>query len=317
MRPIVGRVKLVFGIMVAVTLVAAPHLGLPSYALSLMIEALFLAIFAMSLDVLVGYLGLVSLGHATFFAIGAYATGIIANGLTNDILVTSSIGLAVAGVLGIVIGWLSIRLPGFYFLMITLAFAQMIYSIADKWNWLTGGSNGMSIPSPALFGHPVLNSREQIYYVVLVAFGLSWFILHRVVTSPFGEALVGIRENTRRMRAIGYNVRRYKLVGFVIAAIFASLAGILNAQFNHFVSPENAHWSQSANVLVMVLIGGAGTLLGPVIGATVVLLLQNWLSSYTEYWSLALGILFIVLITGARDGILGLMTQAWRKIRGK
>jgi branched-chain amino acid transport system permease protein len=312
-----ARLGTAFGLALVVLLLVAPVAGLPTYLTSLLIEVMIFAVFAMSLDLLLGYTGLVSLGHAAFFAVGAYAAGIAANHLTTDILVTAAVGLAAAAVLAVLIGWLSIRLSGFYFLMITFAFAQMVYSVAYRWNWLTGGSDGMIIPGATLFGSPVLASRLAIYYSAVALLVLSWLVMRRLVTSPFGEVLVGIRENTTRMRAIGFNVRRYKLAVFVIAAVFAAAAGILNGQFILFISPEAAHWTQSAGVLVMVLVGGAGTLAGPIIGATVVLLLQNWLSSYTEYWSLALGILFVLLITWARSGLLGITRQLWLRLAGR
>ena len=297
-----------------VILAAAPKLGLPPYLMSLAIEVMIFAIFAMSLDLLLGYTGMVSLGHAAFFAVGSYGAGLASKLLTTDVLATTAIGLGAAVILAVAIGWLSIRLSGFYFLMITFAFGQMIYSVANHWNFLTGGSDGLNIPGATLLGMPILGTRMQIYYAVLAAFVLCFLLLHRIVHSPFGEVLVGIRENARRMRAIGFNVRRYKLAAFVLGAGFAAFAGILNAQFNFFVAPDSAHWTESASVLVMVLVGGAGTLVGPVIGAAMVLLLQNWLSSYTQYWSLFLGLLFIALITVAREGILGLAQRFARRL---
>ena len=139
--------------------------------------------------------------------------------------------------------------------------------------------------------------------------------IYALIHSRFGRVLAGIRENTRRMRALGYNVRRYKLAAFVVAAAFGGVAGILNTQLNFFIAPESAHWSQSALVLVMVLIGGSGYFLGPIIGASIVLALQHWLSSYTEYWGLTLGLLFIFLITFAREGIAGILAGLWRSQR--
>jgi branched-chain amino acid transport system permease protein len=146
---------------------------------------------------------------------------------------------------------------------------------------------------------------------------LTYLAMAMVVSSPFGHVLIGIRENTMRMRALGYNVRAYKLAAFVVAAAFAALAGYLNAQFSLFVAPDAADWTQSASVLVMVLIGGEGTLAGPVIGATVVLLLQHWLSSYTQYWSVVLGLIFIAVITTGRGGLLGLALRTWSLGRAK
>jgi branched-chain amino acid transport system permease protein len=296
-----------------VALALAPVLGLPSFAQSLVIEVLIFSILALSLDILLGYTGLVSFGHAAFFGVAGYAVAIAATRLTPEVGATMPIGIAAAIVLAVPLGWLSIRLSGFYFLMITFAFAQMIYVVAFRWKWLTGGSDGLLVPSPRLLGYQVLQSREALYYTVLVSFVLSCVAIYAVIHSHFGRALVGIRENTQRMRALGYNVRRYKLGAFVTAAGFGGIAGVLNAQFNLFVAPESAHWSQSALVLVMVLIGGSGYFLGPIIGTAIVIFLQHWLSSYTEYWGLVLGLLFIALITGAREGVAGLVAELWQR----
>jgi branched-chain amino acid transport system permease protein len=289
-----------------------PMLGMTSFAQSLAIEVLNFSILALSLDILLGYTGLVSFGHAAFFAISGYAVAVIATRWTPNLVVTAPFGIACAVALALPVGWLSIRLSGFYFLMITFAFAQMFYTAAFRWKWLTGGSDGILVPGPELFGHPVLQGREALYYTTLVVFALACVSMYAIIRSKFGRALVGIRENTKRMRALGYNVRRYKLCAFLIAALFGGIAGVLNAEFNLFIAPETAHWSQSALVLVMVLIGGSGYFLGPIIGTAIVLGLQHWLSSYTEYWGLVLGILFIVLITAAREGIVGIAVDLWR-----
>jgi branched-chain amino acid transport system permease protein len=284
----------------------APWLGLSEFQLSLVIEVMVFAIFAMSLNLILGYAGLVSFGHAAFFAVGSYAAGLVANHLSSELWLSLPIAVVVPVALAIPIGWLSIRVSGFYFLMITFAFAQMIYAVVYRWNWLTGGSDGLLVSGPTLLHSPVLQSRHVLYSFTWLCFGVSFLILQRIVSSPFGHVLVGIRENTRRMRVLGYNVRNYKLAAFVIAAGFGGLAGFINAQFSLFVAPESAHWTESGLVLVMVLIGGAGNMIGSIIGAAVVLLLQHWLSSYTEYWSLALGLLFITLIMWVREGIYGL-----------
>jgi branched-chain amino acid transport system permease protein len=300
-----------------VLLALAPTLGMTSFVQSLAIEMLTFSILSLSLDILLGYTGLVSLGHAAFFAISGYAVAIISVRWSADLALTFPLGIAVAAAFALPVGWLSIRLSGFYFLMITFALAQMIYTAAFRWKWLTGGSDGILVPGPSLFGHPVLLTRAGLYYFTLAVFAVACGLMYWIIRSQFGRALVGIRENTRRMRALGYNVRRYKLGAFVIASLFGGVAGVLNAQFNLFVAPESAHWSQSALVLVMVLIGGSGYFLGPIIGTIIVLGLQHWLSSYTEYWGLVLGLLFIVLITGAREGVVGMAAGLWRlKRRG-
>jgi branched-chain amino acid transport system permease protein len=300
-------------ILAIVVLALAPLIGLGNFAQALVIEMLTFSILALSLDILLGYTGLVSFGHAAFFAVAGYATAIIASRVTPDLAVTAPLAILATALLALPIAWLSIRLSGFYFLMITFAFAQMVYTAAFRWKWLTGGSDGILVPGPELFGHAVLASRVSFYYTTLAVFALACVALYAIIHSQFGRTLIGIRENTRRMRALGYNVRRYKLVAFVIAAAFGGVAGVLNAQFNLFVAPESAHWSQSALVLVMVLIGGSGYFLGPIIGTVIVLGLQHWLSSYTEYWGLILGLLFIVLITAAREGIVGIIAGAWRR----
>jgi branched-chain amino acid transport system permease protein len=297
-------------------LAAAPLLGLPEFLQGLIIEILTFSLLALSLNILLGYTGLVSFGHAAFFGIAGYAMAAFATHFTTEVLLTFPVAVLCATLCALPLGWLSIRLSGFYFLMITFAFAQMVFVAAFRWNWLTGGSDGMLISGPTLFGMPVLQGREQFYFFVLGMFTVCTVMLYLIVTSQFGRTLVGIRENTLRMRALGYNVRGYKLTAFLIAATFGGVAGVLNALFNLFIAPESAHWTQSAMVLVMVLIGGAGYFVGPIVGTTIVILLQHWLSSHTEYWGLVLGILFIALITGAREGIAGLVMLVAGRIRG-
>jgi branched-chain amino acid transport system permease protein len=316
-EPAQNRIDLILGFVAMALLGAAPLLGATDFHLSLLLEVMIFAILAMSLNLILGYAGLVSFGHAAFFAVGAYAAGAAANQIGTEVWITIPVGVAVATLLAIPVGWLSIRLSGFYFLMITFAFAQMVYAVVYRWNWLTGGSDGLLIGAPTLFGAPVLQSRLSLYLFALVCFGLSFLAMHRIIASPFGRVLVGIRENTRRMRALGYNVRNYKLAAFVIAAGFAGLAGVIIAQLNLFIAPESAHWTQSGLVLVMVLIGGTRSMIGSVVGAAIVLLLQHWLSSYTEYWSLALGLLFIALILWAREGLYGLAARGLALIRGR
>lgn len=309
------RIWLPLGLIVAV-LAVAPFLGLSQFIQALVIEILIFSLLALSLNILLGYTGLVSFGHAAFFGIAGYAVGIIAMHFTTEILLTFPLAVLAAMLCALPIGWLSIRLSGFYFLMITFAFAQMVFVAAFRWKALTGGSDGMLVPGQTLAGMPVLGSREALYFFVLAVFTTCAIALYLIINSQFGRTLIGIRECAVRMRALGYNVRRYKLAAFVVGATFGGIAGVLNSLFNLFIAPESAHWTQSALVLVMVLIGGAGYFVGPIIGTTIVILLQHWLSSYTEYWGLVLGILFIALITGAREGIAGLVMLGWDRIRG-
>jgi branched-chain amino acid transport system permease protein len=298
-------------------LLAVYPLVVPSYLLSLLTEVLIYGIFAMSLDLLLGYTGLVSFGHAAFFGVGAYVAGITAVRLTPHMGITLPLALLGAAIAALIIGYLSVRTSGIYFLMLTLAFAQVLYAVAFKWTPVTGGSNGLSgIPRPALglvAGGGELADPIRYYFFTLVMFLLVYFGLKRVVGSPFGHTLVGIRENEARMSAIGYNVVRYKLAAFVLAGVVAGLAGALNTYLNVFVSPALLNWPTSGQVLVMVIIGGAGTLIGPVLGAGLVLLLQNLVSSQTDRWPMIMGAVFIIFVLVARFGMVGI----WDRIVGR
>lgn len=305
---------------VVAALLAFPLVA-PTYAQSVVIEVMVFAIFAMSLDLLLGYTGLASFGHAAFYGLGAYAAGLAARHLSDHLLVGLLIGLLVAGLGALLIGALAIRSLGVYFLMLTLAFSQMIYAAAFKWMDVTGGSNGLAgIPRPRLdlpgLPGPDFGSAAQFYYLALAAFLGSYLVLRRVVRSPFGRTLVGIRENEVRMRAIGYDVWRYKLAAFVLAGLFAGLAGVLHAYYNGFVSPSDVYWTTSGLVMIMVIIGGAGTLIGPVLGAALVLVLQDVVSTATERWPLIMGLIFMFFVVAARGGIVGLYETLARGLRG-
>jgi branched-chain amino acid transport system permease protein len=279
------------------------------YPLTVLTEILVFGLFAMSLDLILGYTGLPSFGHAAFFGLGAYGTAVLSAklGISNlGISLLVVVGLTV--VAAAILGWLAIRTAGVYFLMLTLAFAQMIFAAAQKWTPLTGGSNGLpGVARPTLFVPGLVAADPRAFYLLVLAlFAISFFLLHRLVTSPFGRSLIGIRENEVRMRAMGYNVKAYKLAAFVIGGAFGGVAGLLYAYFNNFVSPSDVYWTASGTVLLMVLIGGAGTLLGPVLGAAFFLLLQNALSSLTERWPIILGAVFVIFIMFVRNGLVGL-----------
>jgi branched-chain amino acid transport system permease protein len=289
-------------------LLVFPFVSPSIYFQNVLTEVLIFGIFAMSLDLLIGYTGLTSFGHAAFFGIAAYTAGIVATSYTNNIVVTLLAGVASAGLLALPVGALAIRSLGIYFLMLTLAFSQMVFAAAYKWTWLTGGPNGLAgIPRPTLgVGQVEFASVTSFYYLVLAFFVASYLLLRRIVASPLGTGFVGIRENESRMRAIGYNTWLVKLAAFVIAGLFGGLAGVLFSYFNGFVSPSDVYWTTSGLVMVMVIIGGAGTLVGPVLGAALVLILQNIVSSQTDRWPLIMGATFIFFVLVARRGIAGI-----------
>lgn len=286
------------------------------YATGIIRDVLIFAIFAGSLDLLVGRAGLPSLGHAAFFGSGAYAAAIVGQRLgTNELLAGLGAAALVAGALALLIGLLAVRAAGIFFLMLTLALAQMVYAVAFQATDLTGGSNGLSgVRRPAFFGAD-LGSAETLYLVVAVVFALVTLLLWRVARSPYGRALAGLRENERRMRALGYDTRTLKLSVFVLAGCLAGIAGALSAYAFRFVSPNDVALGTSVTGLVMVLIGGAGTLLGPLLGAAAVLFIERVLSSSIGFSQTVLGIVFILFVVFARQGLAGLLRGAAAKVR--
>lgn len=300
-------------------LVAAP-LALSDFRLFLLTEVLITGLLASSLGLLVGFTGLPSLGHAGYFGVGGYTAALVATRLTSNGFVQIAAAVALASLVALMTGWLAVRTRGITFLMLTLAFAQLLFTLAASWTPVTGGTSGLAgVPSVSLLPGEglVLGSDQAFYFYVLVAFMVGYAVLRQVVASPFGHALVGIRENESRMRALGYSVAGYKLASFCIAGAVAGYAGALFVQHNRFVSPENISFLVSALVMIMVIVGGSATLLGPVIGAAVVLLLRDQLSSWLlDGWQLVLGIIFVLIVYAAPGGLVGLAGQL-RRVTGR
>ena len=282
------------------------------FAAGIIRQVLIFAIFASSLNLLVGYAGQPSLGHAAFFGGGAYAAAIAAQRLGTDELVVS-LGAAVgaAALLALVVGFLAVRALGIFFLMLTLALAQMVFAIAFQATDLTGGSNGFSgVHRPVLFGVDLAAASDLYILVCVVALGVA-LLLWRIATSSYGRALVGLRENERRMRALGYDTRTLKLSAFVLAGALAGVAGALSAYEYRFVSPNDVALGTSVAGFVMVLVGGAGTLVGPIVGAAVVLSIERVLPAQVPA-QLVLGAVFIAFVVFARQGIVGAVRRAVR-----
>jgi branched-chain amino acid transport system permease protein len=275
--------------------------------LSIFIDLLIFGLFAMSLDLIMGYAGMISFGHAAYFGLGAYASALILIHFEPPIPVALLGGAALAGAVAAPIGWLSTRATGIYFAMLTLAFAQLLYTLAFRWRELTGGSDGIAgVPKTSLFwGLPNITSPTTFYFLVLVCLVMSWAACRALIRSPFGHAIQGIRENEDRFISLGRDTRPFKLVVFVIAAAFAGLAGALFAPFRGFASPEAMFWMASGQVIMMAIVGGIGTLIGPIIGAMVFILIQEVLSSYTEHWMLFTGIVFVLMVILLPGGIVG------------
>jgi branched-chain amino acid transport system permease protein len=286
------------------------------YATTILRDMLVLGILALSLDLLVGSAGLPSLGHAAFFGTGAYGAAIVAQRVGNDdLLLGLAAAIGASALLALVIGLFAVRAAGIFFLMLTLAFGQMVFALAFQAVDLTGGSNGLAgVHRPQLLGLD-FNGPEALYELVASLFVIVVLVLWRVRSSTYGRALIGLRENERRMRALGYDTTRLKLSAFVLAGALAGIGGALSGWSLRYVSTNDVGIARSIEAFVSVLIGGTGTLLGPAIGAAVVLYVERVLPSSIPFAETVLGVLFIVFVALARQGIVGLGRAAYRRAR--
>jgi branched-chain amino acid transport system permease protein len=312
--PALPRSILILLAIAAAGLAAVPFVG-GRFHVQLITQILLLAIFAMSLDFLVGFTGLVSFGHAAFYGLGGYSLAILTRDLgLQSIWATLPMTLVACGAAAAAIGWLSIRTSGVYFIMITLAFAQMIYYFFNDARGF-GGSDGLYIlskPQFAVGGVTLfsLQNRTTLYYTAFVALIATAIFLWVLLRSPFGQVIAALRVNEARTRALGFPVDRYKLVSFVIAGMLAALAGYLSAVQFGYVNPAHMGWRESGRVLMVVILGGTGTLFGPVLGAFVFVLLEDLLSGLTEHWLLIMGAFVVGVVLLLPNGIAGLLLHA-------
>jgi branched-chain amino acid transport system permease protein len=272
-----------------------------SFYVGLLSRILILAIFAMSLDLLIGYTGLVSFGHAAFFGVGAYTLAIVfRESSVIHIWQALPLCLAVVALVALVIGWISIRTSGIYFIMITLAFAQMLFYFFFESNRFGGDDGIFLFTKPVLmFGSEdllKLNKYNNFYYFTLACLVGTYLFLKMILRAPFGRVITAIRANEHRVRALGYATQRYKLVSFVIAGVFAGLAGFLEAAHTGYINPSYLSWHESGVLIAIVILGGMGTLYGPVIGAFIIVLLQNFLPDVTPHWQLLFGGILIAVV---------------------
>jgi branched-chain amino acid transport system permease protein len=278
-----------------------------TFVLTLFTRVLILAIGAVSLNLIMGYGGMVSFGHAAYLGIGGYAVGILAKEGIGSGFIQWPVAVAASALYALAVGALSLRTRGVYFIMITLAFAQMIYYVAiglDRY----GGDDGLTIYKRSDFAGLIdLNNKTLFYYLCFAILLASIYLISRLINSRFGLAIRGTRSNERRMRAIGFPTVRYKLAAFVIAGALCGLAGALLANHTNFISPALMHWTRSGDLIVMVVLGGPGSLFGPVIGAVTFLLLQEGLSRFTEYPDLVLGPILLLVAIYVHGGIGGLL----------
>lgn len=302
-------------LLILVFLPVVANLGLFStFYITLTTKIFIFCILLLGFDLLAGYTGMVSFGHAMFFGLGAYTAALSLLYIAPDIWLAIGIAVASCLLVGVVVGFLSIRTHGVYFIFITLAFAQFFYLAAFHWIAVTGGDNGLpGIPSSNLLGNLIpidLGDRTNFYYFAFVFVILSYIVCRRIVNSPFGRTLVGIRENQERMQFLGYNVARYKWAAFIISGGFGGLAGALFAHQQNYVSAELLHWLTSAEVIIMTWLGGVGTLIGPMLGGAIVIFFEDFFSSWmADNWLMIMGFVYVMFVLFSPRGLMGIIEK--------
>jgi len=306
-RPLIGAV-----LMLAILLIA-PHLFYPVF----LMKVLCFALFACAFNLLLGYVGLLSFGHAAFFGSAGYITAHAVKVLNFSPLLGLLLGVAVSSLLGLVIGWLAIRRSGIYFAMITLGFAQVIYFLSLQLPF-TGGEDGIQgVPRGTLFGLVDLTDTMSMYYFVLVVFLCGFWLIYRTINSPFGQVLKAIRENEPRAKSLGYDTDRFKLMAFVISAALSGLAGGTKSLVFQLASLTDVSWHMSGEVVLMTLLGGMGTVLGPAVGALLVVTLNNYLAGFGSWVTIIIGAIFVACVLAFRRGIVGEILEKFRSWNSK
>ena len=300
--------------LVALALLAVPLIVTNEFYLNLASQILIYALLALSLNLLVGYGGLVSLGHASFVGLTSYAAVLLLNAGFGQ-LATAILAVAFSTLCGALFGVLALRASGIGFLMITLALGQIVWGIAYRANNLTGGDNGIRYAArPHPFGIDI-SGAPSFYYFTLAVFAVAFFFIWRLVRSPFGAALQGARDQPRRMRMLGHDVWLIQWFAFVLAAFWGSIAGLLYVYYNLFISPHAISLQQSAEALLMAILGGASALTGPIVGAVIITLVKNVVSTYIDRWNSLLGAIFVIVIMFMPFGIVPGVRQLWTRWR--
>ncbi|MCO1600705.1 branched-chain amino acid ABC transporter permease [Desulfosporosinus nitroreducens] len=295
-----------------IVLLLAPEF-LTQYYVYLLATVFTTALLATSLNLVLGYGGLLHLHHGVFFGVGAYTVAIVTTKTSWPFAIAVLLAPLVAALIAFVIGWFCVRLRGLYFGMLTLALGQLVWAIVYRWNALTNGDNGIhAIPVPEF-----LTSINSVYYATLLILVISLIILYIITKSPFGLMLLATRDNPVRSESVGVNVKRHRLTAFVIAGFFAGIAGVLFVLVERSVAPSLLFWSESAEVLIMCLMGGLTVFMGPMLGAGILVLLSMVVGLYTEYWLLVLGLLLLLLVLFLPQGILGYLMEIYNKSQDK
>ncbi|HJX14555.1 MAG TPA: branched-chain amino acid ABC transporter permease [Candidatus Deferrimicrobiaceae bacterium] len=288
-----------------------PLLG-KSYFVTMANEILVMGLFAMAFNLLYGVTGMLSFGQAAYYGVGGYAVGL----LLSEGIVPFSVALPAAmvagGILALVLGPLCIRLTGVYFTMLTLAFAEMVWAVVFKWYDFTGGDNGIQgIPVPDVLRNPL-----RYYYFTLAVVFVCFWILRKIVESPFGATLQAIRENQERVGFLGVNVRRYQLAAMILSGAFAGLAGGLFAGYQRSIHPDMLHWTKSGEVILMSILGGVSSFFGPLVGAAVILFIEDMIGKYTEFWEICIGSIMLAIVIFFPRGVIGTLGARLEGMRG-
>jgi branched-chain amino acid transport system permease protein len=300
-------------LLTVVLLIALPWYA-PYFYIFIGTEILIMGLFAASFNLVFGYTGMLSFGHAAFFGIGTYATAMLLLHLQWPLLACLAVSMGVGALLALVIGFMSVRLNEVYFAMLTLAFGMMVFSIAHMWRSVTNGSDGIAGFTLGEFGLGIdltLGNPAVYYHVVLGIVIVAALVLYLICRSSFGMTLQAIRQNAERVSFCGLNIRNYRLAAFTISGAFAGLAGGMMAPFLRVASPEMMHWSTSAEPVLMSILGGTGYFLGPFVGSALFVLLETWITSITQAWMLFLGIVLALMVMFFRRGILGTFLDWW------
>jgi branched-chain amino acid transport system permease protein len=283
-------------------------------------EILIMSIYAMSFNLLFGYTGLLSFGQAGFFGVGAYLAVLFVTHVSSSLWLTLLAGVAGAALVSLVIGWFCVRLDEIYFAILTLGFGMMLYTVAHNWRDVTGGSDGLTLgllpPISLYFVNIELFNPRYFYWLTLGISLLAIIFLRQVVFSPFGLLLTATRENSQRVSFVGSNIRSVRLYAFVIAGSLSGLAGILFALFNRIAAPEMLHWSFSGKAVLMTILGGSGTFLGPVVGTGIFFILEHFITSYTNNWMIFLGATLVAMVLVFPRGVLGSSEYLLSKLKG-
>jgi branched-chain amino acid transport system permease protein len=300
----------------AVALLALPWIIGSEFYVNMASQVLIYALFALSINMMLGYGGMVSLGHAAYLGIAGYAC-ILATLAGYNQLLAAMFGIVLSTAAAALFGVLSLRAPGLGFVMITLALGQIVWGIAYRANDLTGGDNGIRHPArPMPFGMDIRDA-PSFYYFTLAVFVIALVCIWRFARSPFGASVMGTRDQPRRMRMLGHHVWLVRWITFVMAGFWGSVAGVLYVYYNLFLSPHAISLQQSAEILLMAILGGASTLAGPVLGAAIITLVKNVISTYVERWNTLLGMIFVLVIVFMPHGLVPGCRQLWQRMRGR